>query len=130
MQQITIHDQDTLLFQGAIAELTLLGVGIECHFGIIQNLKTNRGKFKQLTFKLQSDCCEDIKGQLSVHSMRRTKQDHCLICFRFCQPAANTLRQVKSLIASVPATNIITSLPVSHKDNNAANITDNVAMLR
>lgn len=134
MQQITISHDAELLYQGNIAQITFLGVAIECNFDIIGHLKTQAGKFKRLNFVLQASSGASkqitIKGQLCVQTVRKVKQNQFLVCLRFLQPSPQMLAQIKSLTTSVSAANVVTSLPISPKEEEMPDITDNVAMLR
>lgn len=101
MKQLNIRHEGKLLYGGSIVDLTPLGINIECHSELIKAIKTNNGKFKVLDFDLSSGSeigC--IRGELCVHSMRRVRQNTCLMNLRFFQPRQDMLAQVKHLIAT------------------------------
>lgn len=100
MKQLNISYEGETLYSGGFLELTPLGVNIECHFDLIEKLKTNNGKFKVVSFELDSNAeIGSIKGELCVHCMRKVRQDTCLMSLRFFHPRQEILARVKQLIA-------------------------------
>lgn len=100
MKRLNITYEGKPLYDGSILELTPLGINIECSFELIEKLKTNNGKFKIVSFDLDSGAdIGSIRGELCVHSMRKVKQDTCLMTLRFFQPRQDMLAQVKHLIS-------------------------------
>lgn len=98
MKKITISYENKSLYKGDVVELTPLGVGVECHFEMIKQLRTSNGKFKVLDFDLKNDNL-GLKGEIFVHSMRRVKKDCCLICFRFFKPDETFLMSLKGMLS-------------------------------
>lgn len=88
MATVIIKEQNTIVLQSEVQNITPLGFDCEFPMERIQELRDESGRFRVLEFALTINTFSGnstIKGTVSIYSVRRASQTRCTLTARFVE---------------------------------------------
>lgn len=106
MATVIIKEQDTIVLQSDVRNITPLGFDCEFPMERINELRDDSGRFRILAFALTINAFEGattINGTVSIYSVRRASQTRCTLTARFVEMEQGGYRLISEHIGRAVA---------------------------